>query len=103
MSYPYPIICSNEVTYGPSYVRSTREIMTKSRFSDKAKAKHWVQLQKEEFVENKRELSKKLEVQIKAYVNSGGQIQKCTPCTYSDGQRLVMTSSQRNRVCGAIK
>ena len=58
---------------------------------------------KEEFVENKRELSKKLEVQIKAYVNSGGQIQKCTPCTYSDGQRLVMTSSQRNRVCGAIK
>ena len=58
---------------------------------------------KEEFVENKRELSKKLDVQIKAYVNSGGQIQKCTPCTYSDGQRLVMTSSQRNRVCGAIK
>ena len=58
---------------------------------------------KEEFVENKKELSKKLEVQIKAYVNSGGQIQKCTPCTYSDGQRLVMTSSQRNRVCGAIK
>lgn len=58
---------------------------------------------KEEFVENKRELSKKLDVQIKAYVNSGGQIQKCTPCTYSDGQRIVMTSSQRNRVCGAIK
>lgn len=58
---------------------------------------------KEEFVENKKELSKKLEVQIKAYINSGGQIQKCTPCTYSDGQRLVMTSSQRNRVCGAIK
>ena len=58
---------------------------------------------KEEFVENKKELSKKLQVQIKAYVNSGGQIQKCTPCTYSDGQRIVMTSSQRNRVCGAIK
>tara|TARA_R100000322_G_scaffold153744_1_gene112309 strand:+ start:24 stop:299 length:276 start_codon:yes stop_codon:yes gene_type:complete len=64
-----------------------------------SKRKH----KKEEFAENKRELSKKLEVQIKAYVNSGGQIQKCTPCTYSDGQRLVMTSSQRNRVCGAIK
>ena len=64
-----------------------------------SKRKH----KKEEFVENKRELSKKLEIQIKAYVNSGGQIQKCTPCTYSDGQRLVMTSNQRNRVCGAIK
>ena len=58
---------------------------------------------KTKFTENKRELSKKLEVQIKAYVNSGGQIQKCTPCTYSDGQRLVLTSNQRNRVCGAIK
>ena len=58
---------------------------------------------KTKFTENKRELSKKLEIQIKAYVNSGGQIQKCTPCTYSDGQRLVMTSNQRNRVCGAIK
>ena len=58
---------------------------------------------KTKFTENKRELSKKLEVQIKAYVNSGGQIQKCTPCTYSDGQRIVMTSNQRNRVCGAIK
>jgi len=58
---------------------------------------------KEEFVENKKELSKKLEIQIKAYVNSGGQIQKCTPCTYSDSQRIVMTSNQRNRVCGAIK
>ena len=64
-----------------------------------SKRKH----KKEEFVENKRELSKKLEIQIKAYVNSGGQIQKCTPCTYSDGQRLVLTSNQRNRVCGAIK
>ena len=58
---------------------------------------------KTKFTENKRELSKKLEVQIKAYVNSGGQIQKCTPCTYSDGQRLAMTENQKSRACGAIK
>ena len=58
---------------------------------------------KTKFTENKRELSKKLEVQIKAYVNSGGQIQKCTPCTYSDSQRLAMTENQKSRACGAIK
>ena len=58
---------------------------------------------KTKFIENKRELSKKLSVQIKAYINSGGQIQKCTPCTYTDSQRIVMSESQRNRVCGAIK
>tara|TARA_Y100001951_G_scaffold85072_1_gene74785 strand:- start:125 stop:337 length:213 start_codon:yes stop_codon:yes gene_type:complete len=31
-----------------------------------------------------------------AYINSGGQIQKCPPCTY--GERVELTSKQKRKV-----
>ena len=33
--------------------------------------------------ENKDDLRKRLDTEVTAYINSGGQIQQCTPCTYA--------------------
>ena len=46
--------------------------------------------------ENKEKLREKISKDVAAYVNSGGQIQKCTPCAYSD--IVVMTSAQKKKM-----
>ena len=52
----------------------------------------------EEPVLNKEELSKKIEQQTIAYVNSGGQIQKCTPFAYSNGEREALGTTHRRTI-----
>ena len=46
-------------------------------------------------------LEKELEKHKIAYINSGGQIQRCPPCTYGD--RLELTAKQKKKVNGLFE
>ena len=46
-------------------------------------------------------LEKELEKHKIAYLNSGGQIQRCPPCTYGD--RLELTAKQKKKVNGLFE
>ena len=44
----------------------------------------------------KEMLRKEINKQTIAYINSGGQIQRCPPCTYGD--KVELTASQKKKV-----
>ena len=44
----------------------------------------------------KEKLRKQVNKQTIAYINSGGQIQRCPPCTYGD--KVELTASQKKKV-----
>ena len=44
----------------------------------------------------KEKLSELINKQTIAYINSGGQIQRCPPCTY--GEVTVVTSAQKKKM-----
>lgn len=48
----------------------------------------------------KAELSNKINNQVIAYLNSGGKIQRCTPCTYSENEKEVIGNSHRSAMEG---
>jgi|TARA_R100001463_G_scaffold26324_3_gene61731 hypothetical protein len=52
----------------------------------------------EEPVLDKELLSKKIEQQTIAYVNSGGHIQKCTPFAYSDDEKETLGTTHRRTI-----
>jgi len=41
-------------------------------------------------------LRKEIDKQTVAYINSGGQIQRCPPCTY--GEKVELTANQKKKV-----
>ena len=49
---------------------------------------------------NKEELSNQINKQVVAYLNSGGKIQRCTPCTYSENEKEVIGPSHRSAMEG---
>jgi|TARA_R100001530_G_scaffold42969_1_gene32692 aromatic ring hydroxylase len=54
--------------------------------------------------ENKDDLRKRVSTEVTAYINSGGQIQRCPPCTY--GEVTAVTSAQKekmNRLFGTTR
>ena len=55
---------------------------------------------KDQIIEDKKVLRERIAKQVTAYLNSGGQIQQCTPFTYSDSQRVDLTPNQRRRCSG---
>ena len=57
---------------------------------------------KDQIIEDKKVLRERIAKQVTAYLNSGGQIQQCTPFTYSDSQRVDLTPNQR-RSCSGIR
>ena len=44
----------------------------------------------------KEKLREQVNKQTIAYINSGGQIQRCPPCTYGD--KVNLTASQKKKV-----
>ena len=46
--------------------------------------------------ENKDDLRKRVSTEVTAQINSGGQIQRCPPCTYGD--KVELTASQKKKV-----
>ena len=44
----------------------------------------------------KEKLREQVNKQTIAYINSGGQIQRCPPCTYGD--KVELTASQKKKV-----
>jgi|TARA_R100001530_G_C4302291_1_gene150807 hypothetical protein len=46
--------------------------------------------------ENKDDLRKRIDTEVTAYINSGGQIQRCPPCTYS--KKVNLTVIQKKKV-----
>jgi len=50
--------------------------------------------------ENKEELRQQINKQVMAYVNSGGQIQKCPPCSYSNGETEYLGRTHRRAFQG---
>ena len=57
---------------------------------------------KDKIIEDKKVLRERIAKQVTAYLNSGGQIQQCTPFTYSDSQKVDLTPNQR-RSCSGIR
>ena len=47
---------------------------------------------------DKETISKKINEQVVAYLNSGGQIQKCTPFAYSDEERETLGVTHRKTI-----
>ena len=47
---------------------------------------------------DKESLSKKIEQQTIAYINSGGHIQKCTPFAYSDDEKETLGTTHRRTI-----
>ena len=48
--------------------------------------------------EQREKVKEQLNTQIAAYLKSGGQIQECTPCTYSDSQIITLSPRQKQRI-----
>ena len=51
-----------------------------------------------DLVLDRRIVSQKINEQVVAYLNSGGQIQKCTPFAYSDEERETLGTTHRNTI-----
>jgi hypothetical protein len=45
--------------------------------------------------ENKDDLRKRLGTEVTAYINSGGQIQHCTPCAYTESEKQTLGPSHK--------
>ena len=48
--------------------------------------------------ENKDDIRKRLSKEVTAYINSGGQIQKCTPFAYSNEERETLGVTHRKTI-----
>ena len=46
----------------------------------------------------REKVQEQLSTQIAAYLKSGGQIQECPPCTYSDSERITLSPRQKQRI-----
>jgi len=45
--------------------------------------------------ENKDNLRERLSKEVTAYINSGGQIQHCTPCAYTESEKQTLGPSHK--------
>ena len=50
----------------------------------------------------REKVREQLSTQIAAYLKSGGQIQECTPCTYSDSEIITLSPAQKQRIEMAV-
>ena len=46
----------------------------------------------------REKVREQLSTQIAAYLKSGGQIQECPPCTYSDSEIITLSPRQKQRI-----